>query len=54
MLAMQGDGNLVLYSDNQPVWYTHTEGHPGAYLMIQNDSNMVVYDVNGAPIWSRF
>jgi YD repeat-containing protein len=53
-LVMQGDGNLVLYSNGQGVWHTNTWGHPGARLHVQNDGNLVVYDVNGIALWSRF
>jgi len=47
-LAMQSDGNLVLYQNSSagshvPVWASNTSGRPGAYLVMQGDGNAVVY-----------
>ncbi len=50
-LAMQGDGNLVLYGAGQPLWASNTAGHPGAFLSMQGDGNLVVYK-GSQPIWS--
>ena len=51
-LAMQTDGNLVLYSStNAPLWYTRTNGRVITSLIVQNDCNVVLYQ-NGAPIWA--
>ena len=35
-----------------PVWDSDTDGHPGAYLAIQDDGNMVVYDKNHHRLWA--
>jgi hypothetical protein len=51
-LFMQKDGNLVLYDNANPKWYTKTNGHPGAYFVLQNDGNAVVYSKDNKPIWS--
>jgi hypothetical protein len=51
-LAMQGDGNLVLYTNGWPLWDSGTHGHPGSVLWMQGDGNMVVYDPSGWPLWS--
>jgi hypothetical protein len=48
--VMQGDGNLVLYSTTGAVWSSGTWNHPGAFLGIQDDCNMVIY--SGPAIWS--
>jgi hypothetical protein len=49
---MQDDGNFVLYDqDNAPVWASNTDGNPGAYLAVQDDGNVVVYQ-NGSPLWA--
>jgi hypothetical protein len=38
VLAMQGDGNLVLYaSSGAPLWHSQTGGNPGAWLAVQDD-----------------
>ena len=42
-LDMQTDGNLVLYdTSNQPRWASGTSNHPGAFLDMQDDGNVVV------------
>jgi hypothetical protein len=42
-LAMQGDGNFVLYAGNQAKWQSGTSGHPYAWVTMQGDGNLVVY-----------
>jgi hypothetical protein len=51
-LLMQQDGNLVLYRNGQAKWSTGTNGHPGAYFVMQNDGNAVVYSRNNKPLWA--
>ncbi|CAN5299296.1 hypothetical protein BH11PSE11_BH11PSE11_10900 [soil metagenome] len=52
-LAMQGDGNLVLYSKSGKVlWFTHTEGNNGARLVMQGDGNLVVYSATNKALWN--
>ena len=46
-VSMQSDGNLVVYDSGgmQPghaCWASGTNGHPGAYLQLQNDGNVVM------------
>jgi lipoprotein-anchoring transpeptidase ErfK/SrfK len=50
-LAMQPDGNLVLYWKGHPLWASNTAKHPGALLAMQADGDLVVYQGN-KPIWS--
>jgi len=50
-LTMQPDGNLVLYWEGQPLWASHTAGHPGSSLEMQGDGNLVIYQGN-RPIWT--
>ena len=56
--SMQHDGNFVVYDiqdgDPIPVFATHTDGNPGAYLRVQDDGNLVVYSASGAALWSLF
>jgi Astacin (Peptidase family M12A) len=41
---MQTDGNLVLYDvDGSPKWASNTWNNPGAFLNVQDDSNLVIY-----------
>lgn len=42
-LVVQGDGNLVLYSPNRPIWWTGTNGKPANRLSVQGDGNLVLY-----------
>ena len=43
--VMQGDGNFVAYSPTgTPYWATGTDGHPGAWLALLDDGNLVVID----------
>jgi hypothetical protein len=52
-LAMQGDGNLVIYAPGGiPIWASNTAGHPGAYFEVQNDANMIIRAANGAVLWA--
>ncbi len=53
-LIMQGDGNLVLYteSDMTPVWASGTVGNPGAFVVMQGDGNLVVYSPSWSPLWA--
>lgn len=49
-LAMQGDGNLVLYYNSTPIWATGTNNYvQGATYkaILQTDGNFVLYCYNG-------
>lgn len=56
--SMQDDGNFVVYDVQDgaaiPVFATHTDGNPGAYLRLQDDGNMVIYSASAAVLWSLF
>jgi hypothetical protein len=54
VLMMQQDGNLVLYSHNQPIWASYTQGHPGATVAMQADGNLVIYAADMRPLWATF
>ena len=58
-LKMQLDGNLVLYnSTGVSTWSSDTAGKPGAFAVMQDDCNFVVYDrmtsasTTGVALWS--
>jgi len=51
-LAMQTDGNFVLYQGSKPLWATMTNGHGGYIAVMQNDGNLVVYDEHSHPLWA--
>jgi hypothetical protein len=42
-MAMQTDGNFVLYAGNQSLWQSGTSGNPNAWVIMQTDGNLVVY-----------
>jgi pseudomonalisin len=59
LLAMQTDGNLVLYSCSQggyncsyPMWSLGTYGQPGNHLVMQTDGNLVLYSASGRAVWA--
>jgi hypothetical protein len=52
-LAMQEDGNLVIYAEGEkPLWAAHTHGNSGAFLAVQEDGNLVIYSRDLHPLWS--
>lgn len=51
-LAMQDDGNLVIYTGSGGIGISNTSGNPGAFLRMQDDGNLVIYSTNGAALWS--
>jgi hypothetical protein len=52
-LIMQRDGNLVVVSGRTVVWASNTAGSTGAFLAVQNDSNLVIYNVRKKAVWYR-
>lgn len=57
-LAMQGDGNLVIYEaghsgdPSYKLWASDTSGNPGAHDVMQSDGNYVILNKDGNPIWA--
>src|SRR5512146_3211382 len=55
-LAMQSDGNLVVYdnSNGSPLWATNRTGPNDSWykLAVQGDGNLVVYRLNGQVMWA--
>ncbi|MFD0351123.1 hypothetical protein ACFQ0M_44030 [Kitasatospora aburaviensis] len=52
MLAMQGDGNVVLYRDTTPIWVAKGAMPNGNILAMQGDGNLVVYAADNTPLWA--
>ncbi len=48
------DGNLVLYdaTKTRVFWATNTYPNSGAYLVLQDDGNMVMFNSLGKTIWA--
>lgn len=53
-LVMQRDGNLVVVSGRTVVWASNTKGSTNAKLAVQNDSNLVLYNVRNKAVWTRW
>ncbi|MDO8592013.1 MAG: S8 family serine peptidase [bacterium] len=51
-LALQPDGNLVLYSPSRALWFSSTNGRATAFLALQSDGNLVLYDRDSQPLWA--
>ena len=52
-LALQTDGNLVLYSAKKgAVWSTGTSNKEVSFLALQTDGNLVLYSADYRPIWA--
>lgn len=53
---MQGDGNLVAYSNGTPYSSSQTNNMKGSSspytLIMQNDGNLVIYNQANKPIWA--
>lgn len=52
-LAVQTDGNLVIYGQTGSTWATMTHGQGTApyCLILQDDRNLVLYDINWKVLW---
>jgi hypothetical protein len=50
-MAMQSDGNFVLYDGNRSLWQSGTSGRGGAWVSMQGDGNLVVYNSANRPLW---
>jgi hypothetical protein len=53
-LIMQGDGNLVLYRDDNgaALWSSQTDGKQVTHAVMQDDGNFVAYGDNGDAYWA--
>lgn len=49
-LAMQSDGNLVVYTSGSPAWASQT-GTAGSKLAMQGDGNLVIYSASNQAVW---
>jgi len=48
---MQTDGNFVIYGPSKALWAANTTDISGVSLVVQNDSNLVLYASGGIPLW---
>jgi hypothetical protein len=52
VLAMQTDGNLVLYEGSTALWASHTAGSGATVAVMQDDGNFVLYTTAGKAVWA--
>jgi hypothetical protein len=52
ILRLQQDRNLVLYKDNSPAYQAPNAWNNGNIAIMQDDGNLVLYDVNNGPVWA--
>ena len=54
VLALQGDGNLVVYTQHElPLWASNTAGHTDVwYLQMEPGGNLVLHDQNDLAMWA--
>lgn len=51
-LTLQGDGNLVLTDDGNPVWASNTADQDVQWAKFQDDGNFVLYKGDGGAAWA--
>lgn len=51
-LVMQTDGNLVLYFGNAVLWAANTSNNIGAYMVMQADGNVAIYNMTNMAVFS--
>lgn len=49
--VMQSDGNFVVYGPSGAVWNSQTSGNPGAYLKVQDNGDIAVYNSSNSQIY---
>ena len=52
-LVLQTDGNLVEYSGGTPVWASNTAGSGAAWLVVNNDGTLELYNAAGSQVWTN-
>ena len=53
--TMESQGNLVIRdNNNNKIWESQTDGHPGAYVGVRSDAKVSIYPAGSqTPIWTR-
>jgi len=49
---MQTDGNFVIYGFPNTIWASNTAGDYNAFLVLQDDGNLVIYRRIEQPLWA--
>ena len=50
-MVFQGDGNLVVYKGNQPLWDSETTGRGATLACFNQDPFLMIFDATGWLIW---
>ena len=50
-MAMQHDGNLVIYDAGKPIWWTGTVNQAAAEVLLRADGNFVLYARDATVLW---
>lgn len=50
--VFQNDSNLVIYYKNKALWSSGTSGKEAAYLALQSDGNLVLYNHQSKALWN--
>ncbi len=48
------DNPVIWQGHATPLWESETTGNGGAYLLVQNDGNVVIYSHQGDVLWDRW
>ena len=51
-VAMETDGNLVMYDVDKPVWGTNTAGSGANITEMRDDGDLVIYHEGDKPAWT--
>jgi hypothetical protein len=51
-VAMQADGNLVMYDVDRPIWASNTAGSGATHIEMRDDGDVVIYHEGDKPTWS--
>lgn len=51
-LVLQTDGNLVEYSGGSPVWASSTVGSGAAWLVVNSNGTLDLYNSGGSQVWT--
>lgn len=55
-LSMQSERNLVIYDASRKavIWATGTTGHASAFLAVQKDGNVVIFELARSDLGDRY
>jgi hypothetical protein len=49
---MKSNGEFAMYSNGSQCYSSKTSNNPGAYMIMQDNGNLVIYNASGKAIWS--